>query len=58
MYDVAINSVNIYRRMITLRVMNCNPAYKQVFALMNTEDCRNILSLTLQKPFLSTWSLF
>jgi len=52
MYDLEINSVNIYRRVVSLRVMNCKPAYKQAFAFINTEEYyQNILSLTLQKHF-------
>ena len=46
MYDLDINSVSIYRRVITLRVMNCKPAYKQVFAFINTKEYyQSILSL-------------
>jgi hypothetical protein len=50
MYDLEINSVNIYRRVITLRVTNSNPAYKQVFAFINAEEYyQTLLSLNLHK---------
>jgi len=49
MYDLEINNVSIYRRVITLRVMNSNPAYKQAFAFINAEEYNQIvLSLTLR----------
>jgi hypothetical protein len=53
MYDLETNSVHIYRRVIILSVMDSNPANKQVFAFISTEEYYQTgLSLTLHKHLL------